>query len=73
VTGFPSFPGCSDPGHVLHDCPICIRFCLCDEHGIDRAVERIRAASFDAPRALSATEWERRIKAILEEYRRGHP
>lgn len=33
---------------------------------IDELTEAIRAASFDAPKAYSSTEWQRRIRAILE-------
>lgn len=33
---------------------------------IDELTEAIRAASFDAPKATSSTEWQRRIRAILE-------
>lgn len=34
----------------------------------DAAVEAIRVASFEAPKAQSHTEWARRIKAILADY-----
>lgn len=36
-------------------------------------VERIRVACFEAPKAHSASEWERRIEAILDEAAEPEP
>jgi hypothetical protein len=35
---------------------------------VAEATKRIRVASFEAPKATSATEWERRIASVLDDF-----